>query len=138
VGFQPALDTDGLEAHPTRNNLGIFLFVSPLKHYPTEKEWQKALKLSDVRSQWDPDHDPKGNKLERRAIQLGLRGEFLANYARDKSLQVEDISKFVSEQRQNITSDCENLIVPVEKVYPILDSTLREKLELTQSYTGSE
>jgi hypothetical protein len=30
VGFQPALDKDGLPAHPTRNNLGIFLFGSLL------------------------------------------------------------------------------------------------------------
>jgi hypothetical protein len=30
VGFQPAQDKDGLEARSTRNNLGIFLFGSPL------------------------------------------------------------------------------------------------------------
>ena len=28
-----------------------------------------------VRLQWDPDHDPHGDKLRRRAIQLGLRKE---------------------------------------------------------------
>jgi hypothetical protein len=28
---------------------------------------------SEVRLQWNPDHDPTGNKLERRALQLGLR-----------------------------------------------------------------
>ncbi len=91
-----------------------------------------------MRSQWNPDHHPNGTKLERRAIQLGLRGNFLTNYARDWILEIEDISKFVSEQRRNVVWDCENLIVPVEKVYPILDSTFKEKLELTQSYTGSE
>jgi len=28
-----------------------------------------------VRLQWDPDHSPKGEKLARRAIQLGLKGK---------------------------------------------------------------
>ena len=28
-----------------------------------------------VRLQWDPDHDPEGGKCERRAIQLGLKGQ---------------------------------------------------------------
>jgi Domain of unknown function (DUF4291) len=48
----------------------------------------------------DPDHHPSGIKLERRAIQLGLRGEFLANYARDWILKIEAISEFVNQQRQ--------------------------------------
>jgi Domain of unknown function (DUF4291) len=86
------------------------------KHYSTEKEWQQALKRSHVRLQWDPDHHPSGIKLERRAIQLGLRGEFLANYARDWILKIEDISEFVNQQCQNVGSDCEYLIVPAEKV----------------------
>ena len=30
-----------------------------------------------VRLQWDPDHDPRGDKLRRRAIQLGLRREVI-------------------------------------------------------------
>jgi len=37
--------------------------------------------------------------LERRAIQLGLRGEILARYAREWIIEIEDISAFVAEQR---------------------------------------
>ena len=40
---------------------------------------QKSKKLSNqdimVRLQWDPDHTPCGDKLARRAIQLGLKGQ---------------------------------------------------------------
>ncbi|BAZ39155.1 hypothetical protein NIES4101_51070 [Calothrix sp. NIES-4101] len=108
------------------------------KYYSSSEEWQKALKSSHVRLQWDPDHHPSGTKLARRAIQLGLRGEFLANYARDWIVKIEDISEFVSQQRQNMALNCENLVVPIEKIYPVLDSTLREKLELSQSYTATE
>jgi len=52
------------------------------KLYSTRQAWQKSLKHSQVRLQWDPDHHPSGAKLERRAMQLGLRGEILAAYVR--------------------------------------------------------
>ena len=41
----------------------------------TQEQWKAAGAASDVRLQWDPDHGPHGEQLERRAIQLGLRGE---------------------------------------------------------------
>jgi hypothetical protein len=43
----------------------------------THEEWKNAVGRSDVRLQWDPDHDPCGRCVERRAVQLGLRGETL-------------------------------------------------------------
>ncbi len=43
----------------------------------TEEEWRAQVTHSDVRLQWDPDHDPTGRPIERRAIQLGLRGRTL-------------------------------------------------------------
>src|SRR4051794_22208495 len=38
--------------------------------YGGEQEWKQAVAGSCVRLQWDPDHDPSGQKAERRAIQL--------------------------------------------------------------------
>src|SRR4051794_28063887 len=45
--------------------------------YGTYEAWKRAVAGSDVRLQWDPDHGPSGNPVERRAIQLGLRGAVL-------------------------------------------------------------
>ena len=42
--------------------------------YATHGEWRSALASSAVRLQRDPDYDPAGNPVARRAIQLGLRG----------------------------------------------------------------
>lgn len=42
--------------------------------YETREDWKLALDQSEVRLQWDPDHDPAGEKLTRKAIQLGLKG----------------------------------------------------------------
>ncbi|WP_293157538.1 MULTISPECIES: DUF4291 domain-containing protein [unclassified Microcoleus] len=67
-------------------------FVSEV--YGSEKQWKQAVKNSLVRLQWDPDHHPSGAKLERRAIQLGLRGSCLASYALEWIVNIEDISEF--------------------------------------------
>jgi hypothetical protein len=86
--------------------------------YPTYEAWQAAVQGSNVRVQWDPDHDPAGNKLERRAIQLGLRGPALASYAREWIISIEDVTEFVREQAQHIHNPAA-LITPREDVYPV-------------------
>lgn len=101
------------------------------KLYPNKSAWQRALKQSQVRLQWDPDHHSSGTKLERRAIQLGLRGEVLATYAKDWIVNIEDISDFVQKQRQNIKSDCAELITPRETVYSVFDTETQENLGLS-------
>lgn len=90
------------------------------KHpYDSKDEWKRAVKQSAVRLQWDPDHDPSGKPLERRAIQLGLRGDILVCYAREWIVEIEDISDFVAEQREHARDDYAQLVVPRERVYPL-------------------
>src|SRR3569832_1631881 len=48
--------------------------------YPDRAAWEADIARSDVRLQWDPDHDPHGNPVTRRAVQLGLRGAVLASF----------------------------------------------------------
>ena len=60
--------------------------------YESEAAWKAQAARSQVRLQWDPDHGPSGAKLERRAIQLGLRGNFLRRYGREWIVALEDIS----------------------------------------------
>jgi hypothetical protein len=87
--------------------------------YGSETAWKEHVAHSDVRLQWDPDHDPSGARLERRAIQLGLRGNALARYAREWILEIEDISDFVHEQYEAVrVGDYARLITPQERVYP--------------------
>ena len=54
---------------------------------------------SEVRVQWDPDHDPSGAPLQRRALQLGLRGSALAALAAEQLLEIIDASPLVAAQR---------------------------------------
>lgn len=99
--------------------------------YGSEKEWQQAVKNSAVRLQWDPDHHPNGSKIDRRAIQLGLRGSVLANYAREWIVKIEDISQFVQQQRQYNGGDSTQLLTPCETVYPVIDPDIFQRLGLS-------
>lgn len=97
--------------------------------YQSQNDWKRALKDSDVRLQWDPDHDPVGNKVERRAIQLGLRGETIEKYAKEWILEIEDISSFVAEQKKYVQAGrWEELLLPKEEVLPIQDISIAEKV----------
>jgi hypothetical protein len=83
--------------------------------------WRRAVATSDVRLQWDPDHDPHGRPLERRAVQLGLRRGVLARYAREWIERIEDVSPLVAEQRELLrTRGADALVTPREDVYPRL------------------
>ena len=88
------------------------------ERYATEADWKRAVAGSDVRVQWDPDHHPSGAKLERRAVQLGLRGDVLEQFARRELVEVMDISAFVSEQRGVLAAaGVAGLVTPRERVY---------------------
>ena len=96
--------------------------------YENELAWRSAVASSDVRLQWDPDHDPSGAPVERRAIQLGLRGEVLAKYAKEWLLGIEDVSEFVREQSEHARSPFDRLITPREEVYPVNDPEVAARL----------
>jgi hypothetical protein len=84
--------------------------------YRDHDNWKGALASSEVRLQWDPDHSPDGSPLQRRAVQLGLRGEILRRYAEREVIRIEDISDFVAEQCE-FQRDPATLTVPRETIY---------------------
>ncbi|TGL31338.1 DUF4291 domain-containing protein [Leptospira koniambonensis] len=90
--------------------------------YKSREDWHFAGEKSDVRLQWDPDHDPFGKPLARRAIQLGLRGETLRSYATDWIIEIEDITEMVRESRIYLKEDnLGQLCSPRERVYSPID-----------------
>ena len=61
--------------------------------------------------------------MERRAIQLGLRGNVLALYASDWIVNIEDVTPFVTEQRRHVQSGNLSLLqTPCEAVYPVSET----------------
>lgn len=84
--------------------------------FATRDEWARALKSSQVRLQWDPDHDPSGAPVARRALQLGLRGSALARYV-EGTVSIADVTEMVAAQRRYASPPFERLETPLERVY---------------------
>ena len=97
--------------------------------YGTEEKWGEALGRHAVRLQWDPDHTPHGHKEERRAIQLGLKGDILAKYAREWIVSIEDISGFCREQAAHVDARrMTELLTPREDVYPVTNAETARRI----------
>jgi hypothetical protein len=97
--------------------------------FATQEIWKEELGKTQVRLQWDPDHDPYGNKQERKAIQLGMKGELLKKFCTEWIIKIEDITDFVKEEHQKVlNNNIEDLNVPIEKVIDIGDSEIEKRI----------
>jgi hypothetical protein len=95
--------------------------------YGQYENWKALLEKSQVRCQWDPDRDIYGNALDRRAIQLGLKGDMVNNYVNDWIVKITDITNTVIELREMIKSKTfKESMLPMEYEYP-----LNEKVKKT-------
>jgi len=98
------------------------------QYYRDHEHWTKELEVKEVRMQWDPDHDPYGNKLARRAIQLGLKGNALQTFVQ-RIVAIEDITEFVKTQKTLLDSGRLNeLLVPVETPFKTIDDELNKRI----------
>ncbi len=59
--------------------------------YGDESVWKEKLNTSNVRIQWDPDHNIKGEKLKRRAVQIGIKNEALKKFNSKFIKSIQDI-----------------------------------------------
>jgi len=102
--------------------------------YQHEQAWRSALQRSAVRLQWDPDHAPSGGRVNRRAIQLGLRHSMLARYGKTEPMDIINVCDFVAEQRVFAHSGRhERLVTPREEVYRPDDAGICRRLGLSDT-----
>jgi hypothetical protein len=94
----------------------VWSSFEPERH-PSNDDWRKAIESSDVRLQWDPDHDLNGLPLDRRALQLGLRGSTLEEYADAAIISIEDVTSFAKNAHARLDDRMSDLYVPQEDVY---------------------
>ncbi|MEN7551725.1 DUF4291 family protein [Rapidithrix thailandica] len=88
--------------------------------FASEDVWRNRLNSSDVIHQWDPERDLIGRRLERQAIQIGIRGEVIKKYVSDYIIGVEDVSSLAHEISRIKKGGATNFPgVPEEKEYPI-------------------
>ncbi len=66
-----------------------------LMRYESKAKWRKALDSGDVRVQWDPERDLRGQKLSYAAIQIGLSPPASEAYAKRWIVKIEDLTQLV-------------------------------------------
>jgi hypothetical protein len=99
--------------------------------FSSHDDWAAAMARSHVRLQWDPDHDPHGRPLPRRAIQLGLRASVLQEYGMRELLEVIDMTEFVAIQREALQRSGETeLKTPVERTYVPSQASIAQRLKM--------
>ncbi|MDE6034313.1 MAG: DUF4291 domain-containing protein [Ruminococcus sp.] len=85
----------------------------------SREEWQRLIKISEVRCQFDPDRDIYGNPQNDRTIQLGLRGEMLRKYVSEYIVKITDITEEVRYMKTlRDRGRLDTAILPVERDYP--------------------
>jgi predicted transcriptional regulator len=90
-----------------------------------------TLKKSPVRHQWDPERNLKLGKLDRRAIQIGIRGWIVEKYVNEWIINLEEVTELAHSIHDAIKTHRKDLpSVPTERVYPV-DETLQERLGVT-------
>jgi hypothetical protein len=103
------------------------------KSYGDEQSWRERLTHSNVRIQWDPDHDPKGEKLKRRAVQIGMKNEALQKFNNEFIQSITDISDFVKQQKNLINNHAEVFFVVDESIVEVNDM-LKEKFKIPKTF----
>lgn len=105
----------------------IVLSTFDAEIYETIENWKRQMEQKEVRCQWDPDRDIYGNPIGRRAIQLGLQGEMLADYVNEWIVEITDITDFVHTMQENISKGTfQEELLPVEKEYPVPEAIRKQ------------
>ncbi len=110
---------------------GVLTTYNP--SYEDYETWQKALNHSDVRIQWDPDHNFKGAKLNRRAVQIGLKGNTLQTFNNDYVQSIQDITRFVKEEKGKIDQGNKEFFVIDECIIEV-NADLKKKFAIPEQF----
>jgi len=100
--------------------------------YGSEESWQKLLKASKVRHQWDPERDLKLEKHPsgRRAIQIGISGWVVPKYINEWIIGLDEVTGLAHDIENAKKSKQHFPPLPEERVYPV-DAELAQRLGIT-------
>ncbi|KYC41057.1 hypothetical protein WA1_23355 [Scytonema hofmannii PCC 7110] len=90
------------------------------KIFASEQEWRRALDNSEVRYQWDPDRNLSLHRLERRALQIGIRDSIVQQYVNTWILAIEDVTQLAHDIKVAVETNQKQMpVVPQEDVYEV-------------------
>ncbi|MEU6546791.1 DUF4291 domain-containing protein [Streptomyces sp. NPDC046859] len=95
--------------------------------HPDRAAWQRDLKRSPARVQWDPERDLHLRPLPYRSLQLGLSSEASSRYANEWIVSIRDVTPLAHQIRTFVSSgelDTATRLLPQEQHYPAGDELL--------------
>ncbi|MEV4127237.1 DUF4291 domain-containing protein [Nocardia sp. NPDC049707] len=130
-GTKPDQETI-LAVEISRNGLEWALRHACLSSYepglhPDRSAWQRQLKRSPARVQWDPERDLYLQPLAYRSLQLGLCGEAVRRYADEWTASISDMTPLAREIHALVRDgdlDSAARLLPDERPYPAADELL--------------
>lgn len=91
-------------------------------HEQDKIEWQKKVKQSEIRCQWDPERDIYGNPLSYRSVQIGLKGTMVKEYVNHWIVSIEDMTPKVREMKERIQKKLSiDELLPQEEIYDMTE-----------------
>ncbi|MGW1173704.1 DUF4291 domain-containing protein [Kitasatospora sp. NPDC002543] len=116
----------------TREGFEWALENSCLSHYvpglhPDRAAWQRDLRRSPARVQWDPERGLRLQPLPHRSLQLGLAGEATERYAEEWIVSVEDVTPLAHAVHAHVRAgelEAARQLLPAERPYPAGDALL--------------
>lgn len=100
------------------------------KYYESREQWLTQKEQSPVRIQWDPERDIQLNKLDYRAIQIGLSGDAVERYVNDWIIKITDVSELNAQIKTLVDAgqlEEAAALLPKEREYVIPDS-IKQKI----------
>ncbi|MGW1137608.1 DUF4291 domain-containing protein [Streptomyces zhihengii] len=83
--------------------------------------WQRELRRSPARVQWDPERDLRLSPLPYRSLQLGLAGEAAGRYADEWTVSITDVTPLAREIHALVAAgalEAAGRLLPEERPYP--------------------
>jgi hypothetical protein len=100
--------------------------------YGNSKVWQDKLADSDIHVQWEPYHDLFGNKTDRRAAKIGIKGEVQRRFNEEWIIEIKNITPYVEQQQMLLEGNrLADIQLPQERAYAPADLTVLQKIDAT-------
>jgi Domain of unknown function (DUF4291) len=90
--------------------------------YASRADWQRALKRSPVRVQWDPERDVRLRELPYRSLQVGIGGSAVDRYLDEWITGITDVTSLARQIRARLDDEDDDgatALLPRERVYPL-------------------
>ncbi|GHA56487.1 hypothetical protein GCM10010330_05040 [Streptomyces tendae] len=96
--------------------------------HPDRATWQRELKRSPTRVQWDPERDLRLRPLPYRSLQLGLSGEAARRNADEWAVAIRDLTPLAHQSHALVRDDdldSARDLLPREEPHPAAEGPLR-------------